>query len=149
MAKKEKETTPVYKAFLRDLAQVIIGELVEETDEVIRLKKPSLMGVTPQQNNSVSLQFIPMELANMQPPISFKLFLEKAEDMDDAVFTFNKNQILVDNLDLKSDIYNGYAESHKPKPQIAVPENLGGLVGPDGNPIDPSAPPVAQNLFDD
>lgn len=131
----------VYRAILRDLFQVVIGELVSETDDVLVLRRPALLGIQT-NGKDMNIQFVPFDLINAQPPVSLKALLEANEELID--FTFNKRSIISDNVPLNSQIFNGYSESLKPKSLITPSTELVGL---DGNPLNSDKPPVVQNLF--
>lgn len=136
-----------YRALLRDVAQIVIGEVVDEDDDFVTLKNPAIVAVQGGQGGQLNIQFVPLELVSMQPPISIKVLLEPKEGEDDAFsIRFRKSELLKDDLQLTEQIYNGYDDAVNPK-QVEVPPNPGGLVGPDGAPLAEDQTPVVQPLF--
>jgi hypothetical protein len=140
MIKNEK----TYRAVLRDVAQLIVGELTNETETTITLSKPSLLHVQV-GSGTVNLQFIPMELVSLSPPLLLKALVE--DDQVDNLFevTFRKDQLLQIDIPLKENIFDGYIKSLEPS-LLAVPANAGGLVGPNGAPLGEDIPKL-QDLF--
>lgn len=138
----EKQTQ--YRAVIRDIAQVIVGKLVEETKTSITLERPAMMNVQA-ANGSVNLQFIPMELISINPVIFIKALLEDDKAEEPFVVTFQKSSLVKDDVPLKADIFDGYAKSLEPS-VLAVPENVGGLVAPDGSPLNADVPKI-HDLF--
>lgn len=139
-----KKTEPKYRAVLRDVAQLIVGELVSETKDIVTLSRPSLVNVAA-GNGSVNLQFIPMELVSLNPPILIKALVEDDFAEDPFEVSFRKDQLLQTDVKLKDNIIEGYANSLKPS-TLAVPQGAGGLVGPNGAPLTDEVPKI-QNLF--
>lgn len=133
-----------YRAILREVAQVIVGEFVSEDDDVLVLKKPAIVNVQA-QGQSISLQFVPLDLVSFNPPISLKVLCKEGEDLNLEV-SFRKRDMLVDDVALSDELFNGYEESLNPN-QIVTPPTPGGIVGPDGAPLDDT--PKKQDLFSD
>lgn len=138
--KKDKK----YRAILRDVAQLIVGELVSETKDTVTLSRPSLLNVQG-GNGTVNLQFIPLELVSLSPPLILKALLEQ-ENVDDTFeVSFRKDQLFQSDVKLKQNIFEGYVKSLEPS-LIDVPANAGGLVAPNGAPLVNDTPKI-QNLF--
>lgn len=133
-----------YRAVYRDVGQVVVGELVRETKATIELRKPAILH-TQQNGESLNLQFIPMELLSMNPPIPIRALMKKESIPEEGLnITFSKDQLLHADLDLNQEIFDGYDQSVNP-PSIITP-NSGGLVSPDGTPVS-SGPPPVHDLF--
>jgi|TARA_R110000803_G_scaffold155276_2_gene219948 hypothetical protein len=132
-----------YRAILRDVAQVVIGELVSEDEDKVVLKNPSILHVQA-QGQSISLQYIPLGLVSMNPPITLKVLCKEGADLDFGI-PFSKHEVLVADVPLNDEVLNGYKEAQNPSP-IATPSGAGALVGPDGSVL-PTTTPKAQNLF--
>lgn len=132
-----------YKAIYRDVGQIVIGELVEETKAKVVLKNPALLNIV-QDGQSLNVQFIPMEFIQLNPrPISIKSLL-KEEAVEGFTLTFDKNQILNADVELKDDFFNGYEQAMNPS-QIVTPPS--GLVDSSGELIGNSTPPKVHELF--
>lgn len=132
-----------YRAILRDVAQVVIGELVSEDDNKVVLRKPAIVHVQA-QGQSINLQYIPLDLVCMNPPITMKVLCPEGTDLDLDV-PFSKDYILSSDLPLNDEIFNGYKSAQNPSP-IVTPPDGGGIIGPDGASLSTDAP-VAQQLF--
>ncbi len=92
------------KAIYRDTAEVIIGVLVNETDKHIFLRNPVLLGVTADKGQ-VNMNFIPHEMVSIEKqPIPLRMLLKTPAD----VLQYNKDDLLITNLDLKDDIIQQY-----------------------------------------
>lgn len=129
-----------YRAVLKDLAQIIIGELVEETETELILKRPSMLGVSVNQEQGMNIQFIPMDVVSINPAVSLRVLL--SPDAEERNFRLKKDNLLLDKIELNEQIFNGYRESLEPK-NILTP-NPSELVGPNGEPI---REPKVQPLF--
>jgi hypothetical protein len=134
-----------YVAMLRDVAQIVIGTLVREDDDVVVLTQPAIVHVGVSQEKSMNLQFIPLELVSIQPPISLRVLLDDSQSDADIEFTFKKAELLSYDIPLNAQIFSAYEGAINPS-QIITPPNPGGLVGPDGNPLNDDTPKV-QKLF--
>lgn len=137
--------TKTYRAILRDVAQLIVGEVVKETKTTLTLLKPSLLNVQG-ANGSVNLQFIPLELVSFNPPLMLKALLADDKADDPFEVTFIKDQLIQSEVALKEDIFAGYIKSLEPQPSVLAPPNAGGLVGPNGAPLADEVPKI-QDLF--
>lgn len=133
-----------YRALLRDVAQIVVGELVSETDATVTLRNSSILGITIQAETNMNLQFIPMNLVCINPAVSLTAILAPGEH--DDVITFRKDLLLSDNVNLNKQIFDGYISSRNPAPTISTPQHSGAIVGPNGQPI-ASTPPVVHDLF--
>ncbi len=134
-----------YVAMLRDVAQIVIGTLVREDDDVVVLTQPAIVHVGVSQEKSMNLQFIPLELVSIQPPISLRVLLDDSQSDSELEFTFKKVELLSYNIPLNAQIFSAYEGALNPS-QIITPSNPGALVGPDGNPLNDDTPKV-QKLF--
>lgn len=132
-----------YRAVLRDLFQVVIGEVISETKDKLVLKRPCILGIQANGTN-MNIQFVPFDLINGNPPISLKSILDNDAEITD--FVFYKSQLIHDDVPVNPQIFDGYVQSLQPKPQIITPPNAGGIVDLNGNPVS-EQPPVVQNLF--
>lgn len=132
-----------YKAVLRDVAQVVVGVLVSETKTKITLDKPAIVNVNA-QGQAINLQFIPMELVSLNPPISVRSLCDTDGSANSTTMTFDKSLLLMDDVSLKQDIFDGYEQSINPS--SIINPNPSGLVGLDGAPLNNETPQV-QNLF--
>lgn len=132
-----------YRAVLRDVAQVVVGVLVSETKTKITLDKPAIVNVNA-QGQAINLQFIPMELVSLNPPISVRSLCDNDGESNSTTMTFDKALLLMDEVPLKQDIFDGYEQSINPS--SIVNPNPSGLVGLDGSPLNSETPQI-QNLF--
>lgn len=134
-----------YKAIYRDVGQVVIGEVESENKTTITLKRPAILHAQA-QGEAMNLQFIPMELLSMNPPLSIRSLLKKeAADRESLSLTFCKSQLLHSDVELNDEIFEGYNQATNPS-AIITPQNSGGLVDAAGAAIS-SEPPKVQDLF--
>lgn len=136
-----------YRAILRDVSQIVIGELVEDNENNVILRKPAILHVGSNNGGNMNLQFIPLELINLEPVISVRNLLAPEKQEEAVQMSFDKRGVLITDLPLNDQIFNGYAESINPN-RIVTPPNPGALVGADGKPLPaPDEPPKVQDLF--
>lgn len=133
------------RAILRDVSQVVVGEVVREDDKVLVLSKPVIVNFSPAQDGSVNIQFVPMELLSLNPPLSLRMFFTDENKEKFFELTFVKDQLLDIDLPLTDQVYDGYRGAMEPRSPIETPD-AGGIVGPDGAPLG-SVEPKVQDLF--
>ena len=96
-------------SFLWDISQLVIGTVVEETDDLYRLKNPALIAPRSVQPGQFQIDLLPLEVQTIEPhAILLRNLLEKPIEM---VMTFHKNRILVDNLPIKDTIIQLYTNA--------------------------------------
>jgi len=90
---------------VKEIGQFIVGEVVKEDDNIIVLKNPSMLGISA-NGAQVNIQFIPVDLLSMQPPIGIKNLI-KDPNVEFSV-SFKKENLLFHGLELSDTVINNY-----------------------------------------
>lgn len=110
------------KAILRNAGELLIGEVVNECEELIEFSDLSFVVIGQgQTQNQVGLQFIPVELVSVNPPVPLKAITENEEGVKSTV-TVYRNQLLNDNVKLKAEIIENFESARNPS-RIIMPKN--------------------------
>jgi hypothetical protein len=125
MSDTNTQTTKTLVTFLDTVGRTIVGEHVETTDAVIKVKNPVVLHVVPQDSSGkMSVQLL---------PIFFREFL--ADKTHDVTFSYHRDKITetdIDAFDFR--LQAQYVQMFNPS-NIFVPPNAGGVspVAPAGN----------------
>jgi hypothetical protein len=90
---------------LKNVSELIVATLVEETDSVIKVKNPAFLGISG-QNNQININFIPLEMLSLQPSVNVRNLL--ANQTEELIYTFDKNSLLHSGLDLAQNVIDNY-----------------------------------------
>jgi len=90
---------------LKNVSELIVATLVEETDSVIKVKNPAFLGISG-QNNQININFIPLEMLSLQPSVNVRNLL--ANQTEELIYTFDKNSVLHSGLDLAQNVIDNY-----------------------------------------
>lgn len=95
--------------FVDNVGRVIIGEFVEDTPKVIKVKEPAVVNVqVNQENGQISVQLL---------PFIFREFVKKESRETGVEWTFVKqNLVTSDNIELDDAILNQYKSIFNPEP---------------------------------
>jgi len=109
-------------AFVDNVGRVIVGEIVETTDDQIKVKEPAVVNVqVDQQNGQISVQLL---------PFIFREFVKPECRESGVVWSFYKtNVVSSDNLELDDAIMKQYSNifdkpvgNASPAPKKEAPE---------------------------
>lgn len=115
---------------LKDISQLIIGEVVGETDETITLKDSVLLGIGG-QGNQVNISLIPLDILSIQPVVPIKHPNIVKDPSKDITFTFRKDSVLNWNIEMSDNIVQNYKQVTN-KSNLVLPSSPG-IVTPKGN----------------
>lgn len=112
------------KIIIDQVGRTIIGELVEETDTIFKVKNPCNIFIQANEQGQLQVQTI---------PLFFREFLTLEGRNVGVTFTYNKNQITdsnaADNLDIKLiNQYNQVITNFTQPDEIAQPQQDGAEV---------------------
>lgn len=109
---------------LKNISELLVAILVEETETTVKIKNPAFLGISG-QNNQVNINFIPIEMLSIQPPVNIRNFLADAQQ--DIVYTFDKNSLLKYDFELAANVITNYLNlvnsTSKPQEQSAKAED--------------------------
>jgi hypothetical protein len=109
---------------LKNVSELIVATLVEEKDNIIKVKHPAFLGISG-QNNQININFIPLEMLSIQPSVNVRNLL--ANPTEELIYTFDKNAMLKTDLDLAQNVIENYknltSKSPSVQPQVAVNTN--------------------------
>lgn len=109
---------------LKNISELLVAVLVEENETVIKVKNPAFIGISG-QNNQVNINFIPIEMLSIQPPVNIRNFL--ADSQQDIIYTFDKNSLIKYDFVLAENVVSNYLNlvnsTNKPQEQSGKPED--------------------------
>jgi hypothetical protein len=103
---------------LKNVSELIVATLVEETDTAVKVKNPAFLGIAG-QNNQININFIPLEMLSLQPSVNVRNLL--ANPAEELIYTFDKNSVLKSDLVLAQNVIDNYKNltTAKPAPTTA------------------------------
>jgi len=105
----------------KDISQLIIGILVEETDEKVVLRRALLVSVEKEKTgNSVVPNFFPVTLLTLDPPFHLMGFL-KEQSIDFPTTYWKKNLLNPNILELNDQVKNVYNQNFVGLPPTVNP----------------------------
>lgn len=102
---------------LKNISELIVATLVEETDTAIVVKNPAFLAISG-ADGQININFIPLEMLSIQPPINVRSLL--ANPAEDLIYTFAKSSVLLYNVSLASNVIDNY-KSLAVRPQSPAP----------------------------
>lgn len=90
---------------VKDISQFIVGIVVAETDEVLTLRNAALLGIS-NQGSQINIQFIPLDLLSLQPPLGVKHLVKDPSLPLDV--ELQKKSLLYSNLELNDNVIGNY-----------------------------------------
>jgi len=111
------------KAILRNAGELLLGEVVSETEDYIDFVDLFFVVLGKGQNEQIGIQFAPVELICIQPAIPLKALTDYDRDHKFVTRVF-KNQILIDGVTLKPGIVENYENTRKPRNIITPSSNI-------------------------
>jgi hypothetical protein len=118
-----------YSAVLRDVANLVIGIEVEDTDEYVVLEKPAHVMFAPSEGGGggIATRFIPLDLVAMQPVLLVQHIIDPDTKGEESFrVKFKKESVLKTGIQVKSDLLAGYKQSISP---IEIPDRR--IITPD------------------
>lgn len=110
---------------LKDISQLVIGTLVEETDEWGVLEDARILGISS-KNSQVNINFIPLDLLSLDPIIGLK---NMAKDPNENFkFKFVKNNVLLYDVALADNVVENYRKSVGRGVTEVIPPNSDNIV---------------------
>ena len=102
---------------LKDISELVVGNLVEETSEYVRLNKPVLVGLKKAANGA-NVEPLPLSLLSIDPPFHVMNFLKNP--LQEFEITLYKNRCLTGVLEMSEQLvgfYNTAFNTSAPAPQ--------------------------------
>lgn len=90
---------------LKNISELIVASLVEETETSVVVKNPAFLGIGG-QDGQVNINFIPIELLSISPPVNVRSLL--ATPTEDLLYTFYKANVLKYDLELADNVVENY-----------------------------------------
>lgn len=99
------------------IGRTSFGEVVEETDTLVKVKNPAMIMVSPNESGQMKVDVIPLFFAE---------FIEANEEEEkQSIFNFNKNNITIVEVNLTQRILEHYFT------KINIKESQGGAEEPE------------------
>lgn len=122
------------KSVLRSAGELLLGEVVGETDEYIDFVDLSFLTVGGSQNpGQIAIQFVPVDLLSIQPmPVPIKAVMDS--EAEKLVIRLYKNQLLCADVKLKQEILDNYRTAKDPNAivtpskRIITPDDSSGKI---------------------
>ena len=109
----EENVEPKVIGLLKNISELIVATLVEETDTLLKVKNPAFLGING-QNGQININFIPVEMLSLQPTVNLRNLL--ANPVEDLIFTFEKNNLLLHSIQLAKNVVDNYLALTVAKP---------------------------------
>jgi hypothetical protein len=108
---------------LKNISELIVATLVNETETSLVVKNPAFLGIGG-QDGQVNINFIPIEMLSISPPVNLRSLL--ANPTEDILYTFAKDSVLNANLALAANVVENYTNlTLKQAPQTpSTEENI-------------------------
>lgn len=90
---------------LKNISELIVASLVEETETSLIVKNPAFLGIGG-QDGQVNINFIPIELLSISPAVNVRSLL--AKPTEDILYTFDKKSVLNHKLELAENVVENY-----------------------------------------
>ena len=105
---------------LRNISELIVASLVEETPTSLIVKNPAFLGISG-ENGKINVNFIPVEMLSLAPAVNIRNLL--ADPTEELVYEFQKSSLIQYNLKLAKNVVENYASLTK-KPEPAPPQHM-------------------------
>lgn len=101
-------------AFVDNVGRVIVGQIIETTDDQLKVKEPAVVNVqVDQKNGQISVQLL---------PFIFREFVKQSSREEGVVWSFDKSSTVTsDNLELDDTILQQYNNIFTRPVQAATP----------------------------
>lgn len=90
---------------VKEVGQFFIGKLVKEDDKAIVMSNVSMLAISV-NGSQVNIQFIPIDLLSINPPIGVKNLVKDPTVLYET--TFRKDSLLFSKLDLSDSVIQNY-----------------------------------------
>ncbi len=105
---------------VKDVGQFLVGEVIKEDDNVIVLKNVSMLAISA-NGPQVNIQFVPLDLLSLQPPIGIKNLVK--DPSIEFEITYKKENLLFYGLELSDTVISNY-KSFSDNKNASLPPNL-------------------------
>lgn len=108
------KNTKTVSTFVDHIGRVILGEIVSDTKDTLKVKNPAIVHIGQQpQTGQLQVQTI---------PFFFKEFIDQKSQKDGSVWSFNKENVVVGEVDLDERLVEQYERifSNNPLPVPAA-----------------------------
>jgi hypothetical protein len=112
---------------LKSVSELFVATLVDETETKITVKDAAFLGIGG-QNGQVNINFIPIEMLSLNPPVNIRNLL--ADPTQDLTWTFDKGSLLKYDLTLSDNVLTNYKQLVNKSPIITPDKSI---VRPDDN----------------
>jgi hypothetical protein len=112
---------------LKNISELLVATVVSEDDTTIVVKDVAFLGIGG-QNGQVNINFIPIEMLSLQPPVNIRNLL--ANPTQDLHVPINKASVLFWNLELSDNVVTNYKQLTNKSPIITPDKSI---VKPDDN----------------
>jgi len=112
---------------LKDVSEFFVATLIDETKTTIRIKNPAFLGIGG-QDGQVNINFIPVEMLSLNPPVNIRNLLE--DPTEETVFELAKSSVWKYDYKLSDKVTENYRQLTN-KSAIITPDKS--IVKPDDN----------------
>lgn len=92
---------------IRNISELIVGVVVSETEDKVVLKDATFLVVAnADASGKPNINFVPLEMISMQPPINVRSFVK--DSSKSLEFTFYKSALINSDVELNAEIVNHY-----------------------------------------
>lgn len=102
---------------VKDIGEFIVAVVVEDTEEYVVVKNPAFLGING-QDGQVNINFIPVEMLSVNPPVNIKNFVK--DSTQDLTFKFMKNNVLKCDIELSDSVVENYKKLTTPKSPVSL-----------------------------
>lgn len=100
---------------LKNISELIVATLVEDTPDVVIVKNPAFLGISG-QDDKINVNFIPMEMLSLAPPVNIRNLL--SNPTDEIFYTFDKKSVIKYDFELAQNVIDNYKTlTNKPATQ--------------------------------
>lgn len=104
---------------LKDISQLVIGDVVTENNTHVTIKDAVLLGISP-KGSQLNISFIPLDLLTLEPVFGIKNLLK--DPTQELQYTFNKKDVLQANIELNDNVIENYKKATAKQPSFMIPE---------------------------
>jgi hypothetical protein len=100
---------------LRDVSELIVATVVEETETMVVVKNPAFLGISG-QNGQININFIPLEMLSLTPAVNIRNLLANAAEP--LLYAFEKKALLQYDLKLAQNVVDNYNSLTTARPAV-------------------------------
>jgi len=111
------KNTKTVSTFVDHIGRVILGEIVSDTKDTLKVKNPAIVHIGQQpQTGQLQVQTI---------PFFFKEFIDQKSQKEGSVWSFNKENVVVGEVDLDERLVEQYEKIFSNNPLTIPTANTG------------------------